>query len=195
MHKLTKDDVGAFWADMTAHYGVRVVTKSSSWLMHVLALILSILRIVDKKKFLTRFATVLGKTVYIPAELGTPADGWSLLSQVVICIHECQHIVQRQRLGNIRYTCRYLFSSLGRAELEAEAYKCKHQFYHLMLNRDISPEGVLKSLRSYGLSDADLTGTAYYLTDMTTPINESTTYALMWFWDKGISLLEEDTGA
>ena len=118
---LEPGDVRAFWDFMTQHYGTSVINKQDAIAMKVVARVLDTLGIVDRDSFLKEFTTTIGRRIYIPFTIGdaSPLDLWS---QIALCVHEHQHVVQHDKLG-LRYELTYLASKADRARYEAEAYR------------------------------------------------------------------------
>lgn len=122
MIQLTTDLVLDFWSYTQVAYGSEVRQKDNAAVMQIAARLLDVLGIQDREQFLSRFTTTLGHTIYIPFTLGIESSRFTLWSQIVICVHEHQHIVQGDRDGWAAFDTRYLTSSSYRAGYEAEAY-------------------------------------------------------------------------
>jgi len=102
----------------------RIVPKSGNLLSRAIDIALRALTLGRQCHYMTRYHTVLGQTLYVPAL-------WNQLSgvdQVVLLRHERVHLRQLRRLGPVLMTLGYLlpFFPLGlawcRARLEWEAY-------------------------------------------------------------------------
>jgi hypothetical protein len=152
----TPETVRAFFAHMTAKYDARLVDKRSAVEMQLAAGVLRQMGIVDANAFLHRYATTIGRRIYLPFEPGSPRDGWKLWSQITVLTHECQHIVQYDRLGPLRYTWQYLGSTAGRTQLEAEASRCQLELHFWRTGQLLSARSLAASLRSYAVTEADL---------------------------------------
>lgn len=192
MHELDGAATRYFWDYMLHCYGAKNVPKSESWLMRTLAVVLSLLNIVSKTSFLQRYASTIGRKIYTPFEVGVPIKGWSLLSQVVVCIHECQHIVQQERLGRWHYTYQYLFSSTKRAELEAEAYSSKLAFYKWAFGTLPLYNYLSDALAHYNLSSIEIERAISHLPVDGSFVNEATKRAIEWFVDTKVRIAGED---
>lgn len=68
-----------------------------------------------------KYATTIGRTIYLPHPAGSPHEVWDLWGQIETITHECQHIVQHDRTGLLGHAFRYA-QAAGRTMLEAEAY-------------------------------------------------------------------------
>src|SRR5262249_28101861 len=121
----TPELVRAFYKHMTGTFGASVIDKRSATEMQVVAGVLGALGIVNREEFLRRFATTIGKRIYLPFDVGDAAQGWSLWSQVAVLTHECQYIVQYNANGPLGFSWRYLTNTAARAAFEAEAYRCQ----------------------------------------------------------------------
>jgi hypothetical protein len=117
--------VDQFVAELRAEFPrFRVVGKSGNVLSRVIDLALKALTLGRQRHYMTRYHTVLGQTLYVPAL-------WTRLSEVdklVLLRHERVHLRQSRRLGPLLMGLAYLlpFFPLGlawcRARLEWEAY-------------------------------------------------------------------------
>ncbi|MCP4678737.1 MAG: hypothetical protein GY854_25150 [Deltaproteobacteria bacterium] len=156
------DEVRAFWKYMQKHYGTRVVSKASSKQMKAIAWALNLLGITDKKRFMERYVTTIGRTIYVPFGLGGANEHWNLWSQIVVCVHEHQHVEQLKRDG-WRFKWRYLTSKAKRAIYEAEAYRSNFELYYWRYGKLPSARKRAESLRHYGCSKLEIDVTEKYL--------------------------------
>ena len=81
---------------MQDHFRTSVINKSSALEMQLVARGLEALGIQRKDRFLKNFTTTIGRRIYTPFEVGSPKGGWDLWHQIVICVHEHQHVVQQR---------------------------------------------------------------------------------------------------
>lgn len=130
MSEVTRATVVGLWDHMRRRFGTTTVSKPSASEMRLLADVLGRLGVVDAQAFLTRYATTIGRRIYVPFEVGVPQRGWSLWSQLSICVHEHQHVVQLDEHGPIPFALRYLGSRSGRALLEADAYRTSLELHY-----------------------------------------------------------------
>src|SRR5262245_36467716 len=107
---------------MTDHFGTTVIDKRGAVEMRLVARALDALGILNRERFLDSFATTIRRRIYLPFEIGGGDQG-DLWHQIVLCVHEHQHVVQHDRRG-LRYEIAYLTDRTERARLEAEAYRC-----------------------------------------------------------------------
>ena len=156
MSDLTPELVRAYWAAMTARFGASVIDKSSATEMQIVATVLGQLGILDRDAFLEHFTTTIGHRIYTSFDVGTPTPTWSLWGQIMVCAHECQHIVQYDQLGALRFGWQYVTSTAARARLEAEAYRCQLELEHWRTGRILSPHQLASSLKNYAVTDADI---------------------------------------
>lgn len=120
--EIKPEEVRAFWHHMSQRFDTTTVNKKDAAEMQIVAHALDLLGILDRHRFLTSFTTTIGRRIYAPFEVGNPQGGWDLWSQVVICVHEHQHVVQHDR-DPVAYEVSYLTSRASRARYEAEAYR------------------------------------------------------------------------
>ena len=146
-------DVRAFWDFMTQHYGTSVIDKRDAVSMKIVARILDAVGVVDRDSFLRQFTTTIGRRIYIPFVIAD-ASTLDLWSQIVLCIHEHQHVVQHDKLG-VRYELTYLASKADRARYEAEAYRSALE---VAAWRGLPPPDsnqLALELASYGVGEAE----------------------------------------
>jgi hypothetical protein len=103
----------------------KIVQKTDSNLMVVIALFLKILTFGKNKEFLTTYITTIGNTIYVP-------DDWNFRPwqpKYIVIRHERIHLRQSKKYGSILFSLIYLFFPIpflfayGRAKLEWEAYE------------------------------------------------------------------------
>jgi hypothetical protein len=146
--------VQEFWKYMQGEYHSKVVAKNDSDFMELAGGVLELLKIQDKQTFMTRFTTTIGRTVYIPFEIGVENAYYDLWGQIRVCVHEHEHIVQGDRDGWIVFDGKYVASTTSRATYEAEAYGCdmEMEFWHRGPTFDLVQFGNdrAEGLRNYG---------------------------------------------
>jgi hypothetical protein len=69
VHTPTVGMVTGLWDHMTDHYGSRVAKKDAPE-MQLVGTALEKMGILDAEDFLKRYATTLGRTIYLPFEIG-----------------------------------------------------------------------------------------------------------------------------
>lgn len=148
--EIPRDLVIAFAEHMAASYRARIANKNGA----DGALLDAGLRVLGLDP--SRYATTIGRTIYVPQPIGSPHAAWDLWGQIVTITHECQHLAQTDRLGLLPYAWRYA-SQAGRTALEAEAYSTE---LDLMRWRRGSvgmwwPAWRAQAIRSYLVSEAD----------------------------------------
>ena len=158
MREPTSQDVKDLWLYMTSHYGTTTINKTTSSEAQAIAKLLDLLGITDEASFKTKFVTTIGTKIYLPFEIGDENDpnGWTLWSQVEICAHEHQHVVQANTMGLVQFAEYYLLSKAGRSICEAEAYTVSVGMfawhYGVMPDLDVYAE----YMDSYGVDAADI---------------------------------------
>jgi len=156
MSGLTPTQVATFWQYMTHRFDASIIDKRNAVEMQLVSRLLDSIGIVDKDAFLQHFATTIGRRIYVPFEIGIPTVNWSLWGQIMVCTHECQHIVQYDQLGPIKFAWKYTTNSAGRTRLEAEAYRCQLELNFWRTGQLLSADDLASSLKSYGVTDTDL---------------------------------------
>ena len=179
------EEVWAFWRFMQDHYRTTVVNKRDALEMQLVAQALDALGIQSRERFLRNFTTTLGRRIYTPFEVGSPRGGWDLWSQVVICVHEHQHVVQHDREG-LSFEVSYLADRAARARWEAEAYRSNLELHFWRYGTTPSARRMAEVLSDYGCrpEDVDVAAKSLALSAVSirkgAVINEATHVALGW---------------
>lgn len=161
MTNLTPQIVKDLWAFLSAKYGSTVKAKAEATEMQLIAEGLSLIGVLDKTAFLTRFTTTIGKTIYAPFAVGVVSDQHSLLSQVIVAAHEHQHIVQSN--ADMTFAPSYLLDSSWRAVYEAEAYRVSLTMAYHLTGVLGTPKDYASYLNSYGVGARDIKFAEEYL--------------------------------
>lgn len=112
------------------------------------------LGVLDRDAYRTRFATTIGRAVFVPFALGTPLGPWSLDAQIRVLGHEATHVVQNT--PNLpQFAWRYLTAPAYRAAAEAEAYAADAEIGWQLWRAPPQPQWVFDALGSYLLRDGD----------------------------------------
>lgn len=156
MGDLKPDVVSKLWKHMAAFFGAQVTSKGSAVEMQAASVVLGRMGIVDREDFMSRFATTVGRHVYIPFVPGEAEPTWSLLAQAETCVHEMHHIIQYQKLGAIMFYYQYVCSRARRATLEAEAYRTNVEMRYRLTGELRDTDSLAELLRSYGVRDIDV---------------------------------------
>ncbi len=179
------EEVWAFWRFMQDHYRTTVVNKRDALEMQLVAQALDALGIQSRDRFLRNFTTTLGRRIYTPFEVGSPRGGWDLWSQVIICVHEHQHVVQHDREG-LSFEVSYLADRAARARWEAEAYRSNLELHFWRYGTTPSARRIAEVLGDYGCrpEDVDVAAKSLALSAVSirkgAVINEATHVALGW---------------
>ncbi|MBZ0232730.1 MAG: hypothetical protein K8M05_10405 [Deltaproteobacteria bacterium] len=160
---LEPEDVRAFWKFMQDHYGTSVIAKDDATSMKAIATLLEALGVMDREIFLRDYTTTIGKKIYTPFEVGVAQPGWDLWQQIVVCVHEHQHVVQHVRDG-LAYEAGYLADTSTRARHEAEAYLTNIELHHWRYGVIPTPRRFAEKLAHYACKDQDIAWAAKYLT-------------------------------
>jgi hypothetical protein len=148
---LTKD----FWNYMISFYGTTVSEKNTSRFMFVIGSFLSSLGILDREIFLNEYATTIRKTIYIPFKIGDTLSKKELLNQLLLCVHEHQHVVQYERFGK-QYSIGYVLNHKKRARFETEAYSTSIEIYYWFFEEILDTQRLATMLESYDCDKEDI---------------------------------------
>jgi hypothetical protein len=124
----TAQDTRALWDAMCARYNTRVTHREQAPQMRITGWALGLTGFMKRETFMTRYTTVWGRHIF-PCFVVGEGDAEELWRQIVVCVHEHQHVEQFDRAGFGPYAARYLISSRQRALLEAEAYCCNIELH------------------------------------------------------------------
>ncbi len=157
MREPTPDLVRDFVGDITAHFGATVVDKRTAVEMHFAARVLRGLGVVCCDHFLHHFASTLGRRIYLPFEVGTPADGFALWGQVVAITHACQRVAQYDTLGIVRSVLARLGTARGlHTRRDEEAYRTVLELQFWRLGRLATARELAFAVKSLGATEADV---------------------------------------
>lgn len=116
----------AFLREIHAEFpAFRIVAKAGNPLSIAIDAALRVITLGAQRHYMTRYHTVIGDTLYVPASWATMGD----VARVILLRHERVHLRQRRRYGFIPFATLYLlvFFPLGlayfRARFEWEAYR------------------------------------------------------------------------
>jgi len=197
--EIQPDEVFAFWRHMQDRFGTTTVNKADALEMQLIADLLDALGILDKERFLTTFTTTLARKIYTPFDVGSPKGGWDLWSQVVICVHEHQHVVQHDREG-LGYEVSYVADRAARARFEAEAYRSNLEMHFWRYGTMQSAQRLAELLHDYGCrpEDVEVAAQSLALSNISVRqgavLNEATRAAVDWL-DKHVAHLRAQPAA
>ena len=162
--KPTSEDVKEFWNYMCRHYGTTWKYKPNAWEASVAAYFLDLMKIIDKKTFMERYAFILGSTIYLPFKPGEVHEIFSFEHQISACIHEHTHWDDACDLGKFKWNYRYVTSSEQRAIMEARGYRTNMEVYHWYTGKMLDPVEVANTLKNYACSKNDINLAVEFLT-------------------------------
>ena len=146
--------VRRFWTRMCARYGTRLFDRARAAEMRASGWVLEALGIMEREVFMERYTTVWGHRIYPCFEPGE-GDAQERWRQVVVCVHEHQHVEQYARAGGAAlYALRYLASPRQRALYEAEAYGCNLEMTWLRARLMPDLDVMAARLERYGCGPA-----------------------------------------
>lgn len=179
------EEVWAFWRYMQDHFRTTVVNKRDAIEMQLVAQVLDALRIQKADRFLKNYTTTFGRRIYTPFEIGVPRSGWDLWNQVVVCVHEHQHVVQHEREG-LNFEVSYVADRAARARWETEAYRSNLELQFWRFGTTPSARSLAGLLTEYGCRAEDVEVAAQSLALSSASVrrgavvNEATHIALLW---------------
>lgn len=183
--EIQQDEVISFWRHMQERFGTTTVNKADAVEMQIVASVLDALGILDKERFLKSFTTTLGRKIYTPFDVGSANDVWDLWDQVVVCVHEHQHVVQHDREG-LSFEVSYVADRAARARFEAEAYRSNLEMHFWRYGTTTRSRPLAALLHDYGCRPEDVEIAAHSLALANVSVrrgavlNESTRAALDW---------------
>ncbi len=183
--EIQSDEVVSFWRHMQERFGTTTVNKADAVEMQIIAGVLDTLGILDQERFLKSFTTTLGRKIYTPFEVGSANDGWDLWDQVVVCVHEHQHVVQHDREG-LSFEVSYVADRAARARFEAEAFRSNLEMHFWRYGSTTRSRPLAELLHDYGCRPDDVEVAAHSLALANVSVrrgavlNESTRAALDW---------------
>jgi hypothetical protein len=178
-------EVRAFYRFLQIRFRTTVVNKRDALEMKLVAQVLGVLDVESRDRFLRKFTTTVGRRIFTPFEVGVPQSGWDLWSQMVIAVHEHQHVVQHDREG-LSFEVSYLTDRAARARWEAEAYCSNLELHFWRYGTTPSVDALAAVLAEYGcrLSDVGVAATSLALSAESirrgAVLNEATHIALEW---------------
>jgi len=186
-YRIQPTQVSDFWKYMCRRYGTKVVSKANAVEMQAVAGALAAMGIMDAKKFMEKYTTTVGNTIYVPFYPGNIET--DLVAQVAICAHEHVHV--RQFKG-IDYAADYLLSSSKRALYEAEAYRATMEMFYPFIGTFPAASALAKGLKAYACTPEDIEVAKTYLEKAAAVIRKGgiitpeSQVALAWLKKKGV---------
>lgn len=153
--ELTKELVIEFWEYIADIYDSTVMEKSESSFMKLTGGSLDLIKVLDKKEFMTKYTTTIGRTIYTPFVVGCVSDKWTFENQISNCVHEHMHVEQYDREG-FKFMVNYLLDPSNRAVYEAHAYSTNIEMYFYNTGKTFDAELLSSKLSSYGCSKEDI---------------------------------------
>ena len=152
---LQPTEVVNLWNALAEKFQLRLIDKRDSQEMLFLGEVLEQLGVMDQQAFLERYATTIGRSVYLPFELGDP-ESRSLLSQAMTICHEAQHGHQHSTKGRSRWAIKYVADPAFRGAEEAEALTTGCEVYFLLTGKVLDPRPQAEKLIHYALGEDDI---------------------------------------
>jgi hypothetical protein len=143
---------------MRRKFHFKIIQKQDSDLMYMVSKALEMLKVMDKEKFLQRFATTIvnpftdEKFVYIPWVPGVGSQA-ALAYQLRVLSHEAEHTLQGESL---KFVPRYFFSKSQRAHYEAEAMRVELELWYFLYGYPMNTEHAARRLKNYSVRAGDI---------------------------------------
>jgi hypothetical protein len=148
----TPELVRDFWKHMNDSFGAHTISKADAVEMRASGWALELMGVLDASAFLKRFASTVGRRVYVPFTVGEPAERWPLWHQIEVGAHEHQHVAQSDREGAARFAWQYLRDPAARARYEAEARSVNLEVHFWRFGRLPPAAEWVTNLEHFGLS-------------------------------------------
>jgi hypothetical protein len=155
-------DARACCEALAAHYGAVLKYGPKEPLVGVLGAALEALGVKSKKAFVGSVAITVGDTIYLPFRVGVETVKFSLVTQVAIVAHECEHVRQGGE-QHLEMWIRYFTSKAHRAEYEAKALAVTMEAWWRLTGSMPDALVLAQSLEWYCVSKADIRVTAKHL--------------------------------
>lgn len=160
-------DAAEVWDWLARKYNAKVVAKASSWEMKTAAMFLGLANIAHPVDFMSRYATTLGSTIYLPYRPGICPAGstWSAWKQILNAAHEFMHVLQ-WRGGKIEYLWDYTTSTQRRAMIECECYATAYEVCAWAKVAAPSPYSIAAKLADYACKPENVVEAEARLTEI-----------------------------
>lgn len=157
-YKLSKKLVLDYHSYMSRKFHFEIINKGGSDLMGLVSNALEILGIMDKEKFMKRYAMTIvnpftdEKFVYIP---WTPGVGSQTARayQLRVLAHEVEHTLQGESL---KFVPRYFYSKSHRAHYEAKAIRAELELWWYLYGIPMNTEAASRRLAAYQVRSSDI---------------------------------------
>ena len=120
--------VQEFASHMAVAFNASIRPKAGAWTMDAAGGFLRLFGFGLGKRWDTHVVTTMGRTIYVPFELGS-GGFYSPWDQIAVLAHECQH-VHDGTVGGILRDIRYLVSTPDRTHTEAMANVASMELHH-----------------------------------------------------------------
>lgn len=147
MTEPTPDAIRAIARAVCARFDCEIVDKRTDDGMRALSHVLA--PSIPPADFVSRYATAIGRRIFLPFTPGEFSDQWPAWSQGRIIVHEAEH-VEQFRLDPL-FPARYLLATPWRAIYEAQALAAGWQFDRWRGAKHLPPDQQALSLHSYAL--------------------------------------------
>lgn len=154
--------VNSLWDFYQDELGSKVFEKGSKVIMRIAARIVARRTETTEEQFLGDFVTTVGRRIYVPFTLGVEKDDWSWRDQMLLCVHEHQHVVQWRRQP-VRFLTQYARDTRKRALFEAEAFLSEFEACAAFDWNPPNLEQRIGTLKGYGLLPEDIEAARLYL--------------------------------
>ncbi len=140
----------------------KVSPKAEKPIMRIASRIVARRTDTTRVEFMEDFVTTLGRRIYLPFTPGATGTGWSFRDQMLLCVHEHQHVVQ-WRKKPLRFLVQYARDTRKRALFEAEAFLGEFEACEAWGWSPPDLEQRIGTLRGYGVTDEDVAAARRFL--------------------------------
>lgn len=140
---------------MCEAFGTRVIEKHRAPEMRASSYLLNAVGIMSRETFMRQYTTVWARRIYPCFDIGQ-GDAEDRWGQLVVCVHEHQHVVQYDREGFAIYAAKYLANRRFRALAEAEAYLTQLELAYWRNDRVPNIDALADGLLAYGCRSSDV---------------------------------------
>lgn len=151
------------WTLLQRDLGSIVAPKEKKTVMRIASRIVARRTDTTRVEFMDDFVTTLGRRIYLPFVIGTEEEGWSFRAQMLLAVHEHQHVAQ-WRKQPVRFLAQYARSTRKRALFEAEAFLAEFEACAMFDWNPPSLEQRLGTLNGYGVTAADIQAARDWIT-------------------------------
>lgn len=151
---VTPEMVTGLWSHLGTRYRTQVIDKASADEMKLVSRALAQMGILDADRFMERYTTTIGLSIYTPFEVGVEEGRFTLERQLHIGVHEHKHAKQYID-GEVRFMLEYIGDPARRAHYEAQAMTVNLELDYWLGRTDPRIDGRTAHLVDYAIGEKD----------------------------------------